>query len=193
MPKTALFDKEAVIEKAMHLFWKKGYHATSMQDLVEVMGINRSSIYNSFGDKFGLYLKSLKHYQSRERSQAHYYLLQSKSPLQAIRKFLEGIIEAILADKSKMGCYISNCTTEFAHTDSPVRKFLEDNQSNLLQLLKDILATGQETGEITTRQTPEALALYLFSSIHGLRLTGMLIQDKKMLYPLTDNILASLQ
>ena len=193
MPKTELFDKEAVLDSAMHLFWKKGYHATSMQDLVEAMGINRSSIYNTFGDKFALYLESLKRYQSKESSQAHHYLLQSQSPLEAITKFIEGIVGAILADKDKVGCYISNCTTEFAHTDSPVRKFLNENQNNLRQLFKDILTKGQETGEISTRQSPDALALYLFSSIQGLRLTGMIIDDRRLLHTLTDSILAALK
>ena len=193
MPKTELFDKEAVLDSAMHLFWRKGYHATSMQDLVEAMGINRSSIYNTFGDKFALYLESLKRYQSLERSQAHRYLLQSNSPLEAIKKFIEGIIEAILTDKDKVGCYISNCTAEFAHSDSPVRKFLDENQSNLRQLFKDILIKGQEAGEISKRQSPEALALYLFSNIQGMRLTGMIIDDRKLLRTLTDNILFALK
>ena len=193
MPKTELFNKEAVLDSAMHLFWRKGYHATSMQDLVEAMGINRSSIYNTFGDKFALYLESLKRYQSLERSQAHRYLLQSNSPMEAIKKFIEGIIEAIMVDKDKVGCYISNCTTEFAHADSPVRKFLDDNQSSLRQLFKDILIKGQETGEISKRQSPDALALYLFSNIQGMRLTGMIINDRKLLRTLTDNILAALR
>ena len=66
MPKSILFDRDETIAKVTSLFWEKGYHATSMQDLVDVTGLNRSSIYNSFGDKYNLFIESLKHYKKEQ-------------------------------------------------------------------------------------------------------------------------------
>ena len=60
MPKTITFDRTEVVQNVMELFWKKGYNGTSMQDLVDVTGLNRSSFYNTFGDKFSLFEEALK-------------------------------------------------------------------------------------------------------------------------------------
>ena len=63
MPRTEDFNREEVLGKAKGHLWLKGFNGTSMQDLVDVTGLNRSSIYNSFGSKMELYLQSLKKYQ----------------------------------------------------------------------------------------------------------------------------------
>ena len=60
------FDEEELLEKAVNVFWKKGYNATSAQDLVDALGINRSSLYNTYTDKKTLFTKSLKHYQQKQ-------------------------------------------------------------------------------------------------------------------------------
>ena len=56
------FNKEETLTKAMQVFWRKGYKATSMKDLIEEMGIQPGSIYNTFGDKHSLFIESIKHY-----------------------------------------------------------------------------------------------------------------------------------
>ena len=68
MPRAVEFDNAKVLESAMDLFWKKGYHATSMQDLTEATGLNRSSLYNTFGCKMQLYRTALTQYQKQNGS-----------------------------------------------------------------------------------------------------------------------------
>ncbi len=60
------FDQDEALQKAMEAFWARGYEATSMQDLVEHMGINRQSLYDTFGDKHSLFLKALDRYHEVE-------------------------------------------------------------------------------------------------------------------------------
>ena len=62
------FDEVEVLDKALDVFWKKGYSATSIQDLVDSMGINRASIYDTWGDKHNLYVESLKRYRQKSSS-----------------------------------------------------------------------------------------------------------------------------
>ena len=89
MPKTESFDRKEVLEQAKEAFWKKGYGSTSMQDLVEATKLNRSSIYNSFGDKFNLFLECLKLYQKSERSKAMQLVLKGFITLTIIRAILQ--------------------------------------------------------------------------------------------------------
>ena len=63
MARTKDFDEDEVLTKAMNLFWLNGYNGTSMQDLVDGLGISRSSLYDTFGDKRSLFLKTLENYK----------------------------------------------------------------------------------------------------------------------------------
>ena len=56
------FDPDEVVDRAMEVFWTRGYESTSIDDLVEATGINRGSLYNAFGDKQGLFLAAIDRY-----------------------------------------------------------------------------------------------------------------------------------
>ena len=66
MPKSVTFDTENVMENVMELFWRKGYNGTSMQELVNATGLNRSSLYNTYGDKFSLFEQAIQGYSVRQ-------------------------------------------------------------------------------------------------------------------------------
>ena len=85
------FDRGDVLERAMAVFWRNGYQATSIQDLVDATGINRGSLYTTFGDKRGLFLAVLEHYSHRfgEPMMAE---LKDPDPRRAIERMLEAIV-----------------------------------------------------------------------------------------------------
>ena len=68
MARTKDFDEDEVLDKAMYLFWNQGYNGTSMQDLVDGLGISRSSLYDTFGDKHSLFIKTLENYKKNASS-----------------------------------------------------------------------------------------------------------------------------
>lgn len=193
MPKHVTFDRAEIVRKVTDLFWKKGYHGTSMQDLVDTTGLNRSSLYNSFGDKFSLFLESLKFYQDREQTLAFSNLFKENSAIASIRSFFTALVDGIENDQDRKGCYLINCTAELSATDEKVQKFLVDNQLVLRCTFTDLIRAGQESGEISSEKNAEQLALYLFSSLQGLRLTGMLITSKEELNSVVDQILSVLK
>lgn len=188
MPKTESFNREEVMDKAMNLFWRKGYNGTSMQDLVDSTELNRSSIYNTFGDKFSLFVESLKRYQRIERTKLHEFLIKENSPKSALRMFFEGIVDRITKDTDNKGCYLTNCTAELSAVDDDTKKLLLENQNGMLDLLEDLLNSAYERGEIEDKGNIRNLALFLFSSLQGMRITSMLMDDKKALDSLVDNI-----
>jgi len=192
MPKTEVFDKELVINQAIAVFHEKGYNATSMQDLVDATGLNRSSIYNSFGNKLSLYLLCLKSYQEKYKVATEKLLLKIECPLQSIESIFELYLNDILTDKQHKGCLITNCKSEMANQDTTIQHFLKDNQLNTLALFEDLIDQGQKLKMINTNKSVSEYALYLFSSIQGFRMTGILINDKSQLKSLIKTTLQNL-
>ncbi|MEM6360093.1 MAG: TetR/AcrR family transcriptional regulator [Bacteroidota bacterium] len=178
MPKSVLFNESDVLRKVTQLFWSKGYNGTSMQDLVDISGLNRSSIYNSFGDKFNLYEKSLKYYQQLQQEKLTQYMGSNKSPRRQIVALFEAVAEEIINQNNANGCFMSNCTTELANSNPRIHDFLVSNKKTMTDLFKGLILQARREGEIDVRKDADELASYLFSSIQGLRVTGML-DDKK--------------
>ena len=139
MPKSVLFDREKVIEDVMKLFWKKGYNGTSMQDLVDVSGLNRSSLYNTFGDKFSLFQESLAHYQTVQQNYLNGFLKDFKSPKEAIHSLFRGIQEEVAEGKSEDGCMISNCISELGNVDNRLNDFLVANKEQVVITLQKLI------------------------------------------------------
>ena len=172
MPKTELFNRDEVLDKCIQLFHEKGYNATSMQDLVDATGLNRSSLYNSFGSKMNIFQESLKVYKAKSADMVHSCLLDSKTPKSA----LEAIFLFAVSD-TKNGCLLSNCTTEMANQDYQLKRFLESNSTEMESIFERIVNKGQLEGSMNYKRTAKEYATYLFSSLQGLRITGMLDND----------------
>src|SRR5258708_28889038 len=108
------FDQDEALHKAMEVFWARGYQGTSIQDLVVHMGINRQSLYDTFGDKHALYLQALDRYCQAESRKA-IELLETSGPVkQAVRKLFAGVVEGALCDKQRRGCFAGNAMSELA-------------------------------------------------------------------------------
>ncbi|WP_299122949.1 TetR/AcrR family transcriptional regulator [uncultured Winogradskyella sp.] len=193
MPKTEVFNREFVLDSASNVFHTKGYNATSMQDLVDATDLNRSSIYNSFGNKLNLYLECLKVYQNKYQKATTTLLLKADCPLKAIESIFELYLTEITKDRDHKGCLITNCKSEMANQDSTINHFLMSNQSNTLSLFEDLVHKGQDNQSINSKQSAYDYALYLFSSIQGFRMTGILINDKKQLQSIIDTTLQNLK
>ena len=177
MPKSVLFDREKVVEEVTKLFWRKGYNGTSMQDLVDVTSLNRSSLYNTFGDKFSLFQESLKHYQEVQQHHLNGLLKDAQSPKEAIESLFRGIGEEVSAGKSVNGCMISNCISELGNVDDRIKDFLVTNKDQVVATFQKLIQEAQKEGEIDPAKNTKHLALYLFSSLNGIRITGMIDAD----------------
>jgi len=192
MPKTESFNRDLVLEQATSVFHDKGYNATSMQNLVDATGLNRSSIYNSFVSKLDLYLECLKIYEDKFNREASKRLLVAEDPLDAIKLIFDLYINMISMEKSDKGCLIGNCKAEMAHHEKSITRFLESNQSNMLQFLEDLIIKGQKDGLINTNQTSKSYALYLFSSLQGFRMTGILVTERTELLGIVNSVLQTI-
>ena len=189
MPKVESFNRKEVLASATLVFHNKGYNGTSMQDLVDATGLNRSSIYNSFGSKLSLFTEVLSYYQSSGNSKINKSVVENHNASDAIKAIFEMFLQEILCDNDKKGCLLVNCKSEMANQEPLIKSFLEQSQDQMLALLEDIVYNGQMERIFNEEQSAYDYALYLYSSIQGLRMTGILNANEEDLRKLVDTIL----
>jgi len=181
MPKEKLFDTHAVLGKAMELFWKKGYHGTSINDLVEATGLSRSSLYATFEDKHKLYVAALRHYQTLQKKGLTDELDKQSSARKKIEVIFRAYLEAILRDAYGKGCFMVNTATEMTNQNKELAKIVGSDFDGMEELMFSLIKQGQSEGDISKKQKNKTLAHYLFSSYLGLRLTGQAKPDRTTL------------
>lgn len=180
MARTKDFDENEVLEKAMHLFWLKGYNATSMQDLVDELEISRSSLYDTFGDKHSLFLRALENYQSTTTAHMKALTQSAATTKEGIGKILSNIVNELTCDKEHKGCFLVNASIEMAPVDKEVSNMLCQNDRQMEDLFYEMLKVGQQKGEITNAQDARLLAKFIITNIKGLRVAAKSTPDNKV-------------
>ena len=185
------FDRTRVLDKAMRLFWARGYEAVSIQDLVEAMGINRQSLYDTFGDKQALFGEALAYYISSEGSKVEEVLAQAGSAKAAIAQAFQLVLEKP-ADELTWGCLIVNSSVEKPCISPEVSGVILDNLEHSDELFYYTLVRAQQQGELPAEKDLRALARFLANSFSGLRVTSKSIKDHKVLQDIVDVTLSVL-
>jgi TetR/AcrR family transcriptional repressor of nem operon len=186
MARTKDFDEGAVLEKAIKLFWQKGYNGTSMQDLVDGLGISRSSIYDTFGDKHQLYLKALCTYRQNAIAVRDRILNAAVPAKAAIRQLMDLTIDQMTRDKQHKGCFLVNSAVENAPHDKETSAIVCQNDRDLEAAFCEVIKRGQASGEISSKQDPGALARFVFNNIVGIQVTAKSAVDKAAFYDIVN-------
>jgi len=181
MPRSKTFDKQIVLNSAMQLFWKKGFHATSMQDLVDHLGVNRASLYSTYGDKEQLFAKALLNYEEQSRRGMSCYFENQPSIKAGFKKLFTDAVKDSVADKDRKGCFAVNTTAELIPGDENIQKMLEKNKKDMESIFYGILKKGVEEGEIAKDKNLRALAAYLFMFFSGLQIVAKVEASKAKL------------
>ncbi len=192
MPRIKSFDENVVLEKAMNLFWKKGFYATSMQDLVTHLEINRASIYDTYGDKMQLFLRAFTHYRKTSLSSLRTFLYSQHSVKEGFKNLFLNIADEAESDKDHKGCLVVNTATELAAHDEVIKSIIQNNQKTFVNLFKDHLKTGVENGEISPEKDLESLALFLFTLNNGIKVLNRTYDSKNNLKKMVENALTIL-
>jgi TetR/AcrR family transcriptional regulator, transcriptional repressor for nem operon len=189
--RTKAFDRDVALEKAMYTFWRCGYEATSMQDLVDAMGINRQSLYDTFGDKHELYLEALERYRCGKGTTFLAPLNEPKPLCQRLEKMFDLIIEESVNDPDRKGCLIANATLELANQNKSVYDFVARNFENSVKNFEQIFNAAQAKGELTHHKNTKALAVFVINTIGGLRVTAKASPDKAVLKSIVKTALSA--
>ncbi|MEI2467645.1 TetR/AcrR family transcriptional regulator [Niallia taxi] len=161
------FDEEKALDAAMHLFWEKGYSATSLSDLTAKMGIQRPSLYAAFGDKEGLFEAALRRYTKLHASKIR-IKLQNKPVREGIRTFFEELVEEEYKKEPSKGCFCINTMVELASRNEKFEILTREHQMYLSVLFQELIEEGVRNGEFTNNLNSKALAQMLVTSLVGL-------------------------
>lgn len=172
MARTKEFDQEETLKKAMIIFWAKGFSATSMQDLVEGLGISRSSMYDTYGDKEALFYAALEDYTKQQISTLESLITMVETPLQAINALLEGTVADSIGDEMNKGCFVVNSIGELNVCNDKVKTLISNTLDKMTEEIMRWIVAGQQIGEINNRHTPAQWASFVTNTIAGLRVAA---------------------
>lgn len=178
MARTKDFDEDEVLKKAVILFWQKGYNGTSMQDLVDGLGISRSSLYDTYGDKHTLFIKALENYKESATDKQCYIVSNTSSAKDAIRQLLELTALELVGDNQHKGCFMTNAAIEVAPHDAEVSNIVCQNDQQIENAFYQAIKKGQESGELSNKQDAMALARFIFNTVKGIRVSAKSTTDK---------------
>lgn len=186
------FDREEVLAKAMMTFWRYGYEATSMQNLVESMGINRGSLYDTFGDKRSLFLNAIAYYEQTVMKQMLASLKKENSSKQAIINLFQDLVQRMTEHDRCYGCLITNTAIELCPHDEETQSQIDINFRNVANAFKQALSKAQAQGEIKGDRDINSIAQYLTSSLQGLQVIAKVNRDRGTLNNIVNIILSVL-
>ncbi|GIP22196.1 TetR/AcrR family transcriptional regulator [Paenibacillus sp. J22TS3] len=179
MARSKEFEESAVLDKAMKLFWEQGYESTSMNDLVEHMGIHRRSLYDTFTDKRTLYLKAMDRFEDRTDAKLAAGVKQSKTAKEALQFVFDYM--SLGEEGVPSGCMFVNSAVELACRDKDIDAKAVSAFEKVEQLLVKIVSWGQQSGEFNERYEAQELAEYLHNALTGLRVMARTSVPKEKL------------
>lgn len=158
------YNENEVVEKAMHLFWRNGYETTSMQMLEKEMGINKFSIYASFGNKHGLFIESLKCYKIRI-SNILVKFKNASNGVEDIKQFFYDSVNINRKEERIKGCFITNTYNEFSENED---KLIKDQMQSFMKQLKILIIEKLKMDDSKDEETVIKEANFLLLAKHGL-------------------------
>ncbi len=170
MPRAAPYDRDATLEAAMGLFWDRGYHATSLKDLEQVLAMRPGSIYAAFKSKENLYLLAMERYFARFRDAFHQGITCAETPLQALADHLRDYGALSAEEATGQACML---VKSFVDTRSTEPAIAERAQAYLAAMRDEIAAAfeaARTRGEIAPESDSQSLARRYQAYVNALRL-----------------------
>lgn len=192
MARTKQFDQEKVLEKAMNLFWEKGYHDTSMQDLIDGLGINRASLYDTFGSKKELYDLALNKYIDQNEKVIAGFLYYQTNIRQGLYLLFERMIDDALNDNKPRGCFTVSAISELAASDEKVYQRASKNRLITEEIYINYLQYGVNHSQVSPYKDLKAISSYLISLQNGIKLLSKIQPNKEELLKIVSTGLAVL-
>lgn len=173
------FNTADVLEKAINLFWHKGYNGVSTQDLIDAFGISKSSMYAAFGNKKNLFIAALEKYQHDIANDTIKKLQDCVLVKNEIRVMLTATLKRSLSDKNSRGCFVVNTCVELAPHSSEIAAMLKKHKKKIEAAFADAVKRGIGRGELSGSISPEASAMVISNAITGIQVDAKYIRDKK--------------
>lgn len=181
-----------VLDRAMQVFWTRGYEATSIHHLVDRMGIQRGSLYGAFGDKRALFFAAIDRYDQVVTAKLLAALDEPRGK-DAIRRFFRLKVDLAMEPGRPRGCLVTNSATELASRDRGTARRVGVVLTKIEAAFHRAVVRAQKAGEIEPTRNPRALARFLTSSAQGLSVMAKTFPERAVLQDIVKVILAALE
>ena len=183
MPRNKTFNQFDAVKNAVSLFWEHGFHKTSIQDLVKNLGINRASLYDTYGDKEGLFKRCLKTYRDDVMIIVQETIESENTAKMGINALFRWFIESLTNDKEKKGCFICNTYVELLPSakKNEISQLLNETKDFWINMLFDLLKKGVSNNEIKKETDLETTAHAIYASMIGVTILSKTNTNTKTL------------
>jgi TetR/AcrR family transcriptional repressor of nem operon len=192
MPWEKRFDVEQTLSRAMQAFWARGYEATSMQDLVHATGVNRASLYATYGDKRDLFLAALRKYDGEVRDRTLEELGRTLPPGEAIAAVFDKFIDQTRQPAGNWGCFLVNTALELAAHDPAIAALVNAAQDDIEAFFLAMIRKGQQSGEFRRDIDAGRAANHALATLLGMLVMIRSRPDEGYLGAVRDGALKSL-
>jgi len=182
------FDRNEALQKAMELFWRKGYEATGLTELLKHMGIQRQSFYNTFGSKEEILFEAIDLYGAKLHSTLNETIAKKKTPFEQIDCIFE-----LWSQDSQIGCFIGNNVAEFGVTHDRIAKAMEKQLTAIRSIFVPLFEEAIERGDLPADRNPIVAARAMLTYGQGLALMRKTTIDRKELIGVIEIMKSSLK
>lgn len=194
MARPVEFDYNDVLTNAMEQFWREGFEASSVQKLLDVTGINRGTLYNSFGDKDTFFKSCLDHYNKLVAKDLDASLNNADlAPWAAIEKYFDLAVLSVTNKQRSMGCLLVNSFCESINYDKEIQKIVRNSFAVVRKALVKRLKEAESSGKLKSGVSVDLAAEQLLNTLYGLRVNSRDGRPVKQLAEIVNLTLSSLQ
>jgi len=167
MARPRAFDESVVLDRAMDVFWRRGYEGASMSELSGAMGLNSPSIYAAFGSKRGLFDAVLKRYFVRRESFAQ-AIAEAPTARAAAERMLFGAIDWLVSSEEPLGCLLLQAGLSTGKGNEDVPAALAEQRGHIEKVLRKRFVQAQADGDLAASADPTKLARFINLVFMGL-------------------------
>ncbi|WP_163133632.1 TetR/AcrR family transcriptional regulator [Agarivorans sp. Alg241-V36] len=181
MAKTAKFDRQEVIDKATNLYWKKGFHATSMRNLQDEIDMRPGSIYSAFGSKDGLFKEALRNYTDMGLAQMQSFAEQNSSPIDTLKAFVKAQVIDTQTNAPNGICMLSKTLGELTEENQELIDVTKNHLGEIADKMVALIEQAKAGGEVSEDKDSQSLVQHIQIQIAGLRTFAKMNSDKQLL------------
>jgi|SoiMethySBSTD1v2_1073268.scaffolds.fasta_scaffold13635_4 TetR/AcrR family transcriptional repressor of nem operon len=168
MARPITYDPDQALDRAMDLFWARGYREVSVDDLVQSTGLNRHSLYGHYGSKYGLAKEALRRYCEESLKRVHEVLSDPGTPADRLRRFMRlhaaDCPDPWFANSMDRGCFALRMATEMRKEHPEINAMVSGGMSTLLRQIASVIREGQAQGEFRNDRDPDTMATVVYSA-----------------------------
>ena len=192
MARTRQFDERQALQAAMLVFWEKGYDGTSINDLEQAMGLNRTSIYNAFGNKGALFERVMTCYKESVMAELFARLDSAPNIREGIRRMLNGALDIHFDEDNPGGCLVVLSVMESGQHDDQSISAMQQTMQELKSVLQSRISKARKNGELANDIDPGATATTIATTMAGMMVMGKANMSKASLKKTINQILGLL-